>query len=228
MAIAGADGCPDGWVVCRRDTDSVLDLRVVKNLAEIFDLPGGLSILAIDMPIGLLDQPQRGGRDCEREARKRLGRKGSSVFASPCRPALDGKTHEDANRKSKELGLGISIQAFGLFPKLIEVDRFLRERPEFRPFIYEAHPELSFAKMNGGEPVLSKKRKPEGRADRLKLLAAFGLSPLSTKLKGAKADDVLDAIACYRTALLIAEGKATRLGPADACDRHGLPMNIWF
>jgi len=28
--------------------------------------------------------------------------------------------------------------------------------------------------------------------------------------------------------LLIAERKATRLGPARARDSHGLPMNIWF
>ena len=48
------------------------------------------------------------------------------------------------------------------------------------------------------------------------------------RLPGAARDDILDAIAVCRTALLIAERKATRLGPARPRDSHGLPMNIWF
>jgi hypothetical protein len=35
-------------------------------------------------------------------------------------------------------------------------------------------------------------------------------------------------MAVCRTALLIAEGAATRLGPEHERDRYGLPMNIWF
>jgi len=226
LVVAGADGCPDGWVVCFKGSGGRLSLRVVGALDEIFDLVEGLTVLAVDMPIGLLDCP--GGRDCEVEARKLLGKKGSSVFASPCRQALDGKTYEEANRTSKALGSGISAQAFGLFPKLIEVDRLLRKRPDLRALVYEAHPELAFARLNGDAPVLSKKRKSDGRADRLRLLATHGLQPETTKLKGARADDVLDAIACYRTALLFASGTATRLGHAAARDRYDLPMNIWF
>ena len=47
-------------------------------------------------------------------------------------------------------------------------------------------------------------------------------------MPGAARDDVLDAMAVCRTAMLIADGTATRLGPARERDRHGLPMNIWF
>jgi predicted RNase H-like nuclease len=224
LIVAGADGCRTGWVVCRRDVDGTLDIRVVEALADACE---GLSILAIDMPIGLTDAP-RPGRACEGEARKLLPGKASSVFPTPCRPALACTTYPQANATSKELGAGLTQQTFHLFPKLREIDELLRARRELRRVVYEAHPELAFARMNGGQPVLSKKRQPEGYAERRRLLAKHGFETKVERLPGAARDDILDAIACCRTATLIAAGTATRLGPAQDRDRHGLPMNIWF
>lgn len=222
--IGGADGCRTGWVICRRDARGTLDIRVTKTLAEACE---GLAILAVDMPIGLVDTP-RPGRPCEGEARKLLPGKASSVFPTPCRPALACLTHADANATSKKLGVGINQQTFHLFPKMREVDALLCARPRLKRVVYEAHPELAFARMNGGKPVLAKKRKPEGYAERCRLLAKHGFACPVDRLPGAQRDDILDAIAVCRTALLIAEGTATRLGPARVRDRYGLPMNIWF
>ena len=171
MIVGGADGCRTGWVVCRRDTDGTLDIRVVKTLAEACE---GLSILAVDMPIGFVDLP-RPPRACEAEARKLLPGKASSVFPTPCRPALACSTHAEANAVSKKLGVGINQQTFHLFPKMREVDALLRGNAKLRRVVYEAHPELSFARMNGGKPVLSKKRQPEGYTERRKLLAKHGV-----------------------------------------------------
>lgn len=224
MIVAGADGCRAGWVVCRRDADGELDIRVVKALADACE---GLSILAVDMPIGLLDAP-RPGRPCESEARKLLPGKTSSVFPTPCRPALTCTTYARANALSKKLGAGLTQQTFHLFPKLRELDELLCTQRKLRRVIYEAHPELAFARMNDGAPVLSKKRKPEGHAERLRLLTRHGFRTRIERLPGAARDDILDAIACCRTATLIADRTATRLGPARARDRNGLPMNIWF
>ena len=211
-------------MICRRDADGTLDIRVVRTLAEACE---GLSILAVNMPIGLCDTP-RPGRACEPEARALLPGKASSVFPTPCRPALACTTHADANAASRQLGMGLNQQTFHLFPKLREVDELLRRRPRLKRIVHEAHPELAFARMNGGEPVLSKKRKPEGFAERRKLLARHGFNWKVETLSGAARDDVLDAMAVCRTATLIADGTATRLGPARERDRYGLPMNIWF
>ena len=224
MVVAGADGCRTGWVVCRRAADGSLDIRVVEALADACE---GLAILAVDMPIGLTDTP-RPGRACEREARALLPGKASSVFPTPCRPALACTTHAQANAASRKLGVGLNRQTFHLFPKMREVDKLLRSRPKLRPIVYEAHPELAFARMNGGKPVLAKKRKPEGFAARRRLLIKHGFAPALERLPGAARDDILDAVAVCRTATLIAAGKATRLGPVEARDRYGLPMNIWF
>ena len=222
--VAGADGCRTGWVICRRDTDGTLDIRVVKTLAEACE---GLSILAVDMPIGFVDTP-RPARACEVEARKVLPGKASSVFPTPCRPVLACTTHAEANALSKTLGVGINQQTFHLFPKMNEVDRLLRGAPALQSIVYEAHPELAFARMNGSKPVLSKKRQPDGYAERRRLLARHGFRTRVERLSGAARDDILDAIAVCRTATLIAAGTATCLGPTDERDRHGLPMNIWF
>ena len=222
--VGGADGCRTGWVICRRDARGVLDIRVVNTLAEACE---GLSVLAVDMPIGFVDTP-RPGRECEGQARKLLPGKASSVFPTPCRPALACMTHANANAASRKLGMGLNQQTFHLFPKMREVDELLRTQPRLKRIVYEAHPELAFARMNGDKPVLSKKRKPEGYAERRRLLARHGFECTVNRLSGAARDDILDAIAVCRTALLIAERKATRLGPARARDRYGLPMNIWF
>jgi predicted RNase H-like nuclease len=224
MVVGGADGCRSGWVICRRDADGKLDVRVVKTLAEACE---GLSILAVDMPIGLTDEPIP-GRACEPEARALLPGKASSVFPTPCRPALACTTHAAANAASRKLGKGLNQQTFHLFPKMREIDELMRSNKKLHRIVYEAHPELAFARLNGGNPVLSKKRQPEGFAERLKLLARHGFKWKPEPMSGAARDDVLDAIAVCRTATLIAEGTATRLGPAKARDRYGLPMNIWF
>jgi predicted RNase H-like nuclease len=224
MIVAGADGCRTGWVVCRRETDGTLDIRVVKALADACE---GLSILAVDMPIGLTDSP-RPARACEGEARKLLPGKTSSVFPTPCRPALACTTYARANATSKKLGAGLTQQTFHLFPKLREIDELLRTQRKLQRIVYEAHPELAFARMNKGAPVLSKKRQPDGYAERLKLLTRHGFRTKVDRLPGAARDDILDAIAVCRTATLIAAGTATRLGGENEKDRHGLPMNIWF
>ena len=224
MIVAGADGCRTGWVVCRRDADGALDIRVVKTLAEACE---GLSILAVDMPIGFVDLP-RPARVCESEARALLPGKASSVFPTPCRAALACLTHAEANATSRKLGIGINQQTFHLFPKMREVDELLRSRRKLKRVIFEAHPELAFARMNGGKPVLSKKRQAEGYAERLKLLVKHGFRIKVERLPGAARDDILDAMAVCRTATLIAGGTATRLGPARERDSCGLPMNIWF
>ena len=224
MIVAGADGCRTGWVVCRRDGDGALHIEVVKTLAEACE---GLSILAVDMPIGLVDVP-RPPRTCEVAARKLLPGKTSSVFPTPCRPALDCTTHAEANALSKTLGVGLTRQTFHLFPKMREVDALLRGHETLHSIVHEAHPELAFARMNDGRPVLSRKRRPEGFAERLELLARHGFPWEPRSFPGAARDDVLDAMAVCRTALLIAQGTATRQGPEQERDRYGLPMNIWF
>jgi predicted RNase H-like nuclease len=81
--IAGVDGCPDGWVVALEDLDSGdLTSGWGVTFALALALPQHPRVIAVDIPIGLLSAAQPGGRGCDREARKLLGKRGSSVFSA--------------------------------------------------------------------------------------------------------------------------------------------------
>jgi predicted RNase H-like nuclease len=164
------------------------------------------------------------------------------VFPTPCRAALDATTHAQAsviNRQNGADGVGLTRQAFHLFPKMRQLAALLRGRPALRRRVFEAHPELAFMRMNGGRPVLQPKRLAEGQATRQHLLARHGFpAALGTwqrhchetglRRKDAAADDALDAASVCRTALLIHRRDATRLPGRIECDSFGLPMAIWF
>ena len=166
------------------------------------------------MPIGFVDVP-RPPRACEVEARKLLPGKASSVFPTPCRPALACTTHAEANALSKTLGVGINQQTFHLFPKMREVDELLRSRPRLKRIVYEAHPELAFARMNGGKPVLSKKRQPDGYAERCRLLARHGFPcPVDRLLRrGARRHPRRHRRLPHRAADRRGQGDTPRPGP---------------
>ena len=113
MCVAGVDGCRGGWVRFR------VDLASLNTSVEIIDLPSvltnspdELAILAIDIPIGLLDV----SRACDKAARKLLGQpRGTSVFASPCRAFLSEKNHAAAIAINRRVtGRGLSLQAWGI------------------------------------------------------------------------------------------------------------------
>lgn len=222
MHPAGVDGCRGGWAVAERATDGTPRLRVVARFEDLL-ARGGPRPLAIDVPIGLLDAPRAGGRPCDGAARKLLPGKASSVFSPPTRPALSARAWSPA--------LGVSQQAFHLFPKIREVDLALRARRA--PHVHEAHPELAFARLNGGRPVLAPKRSLAGRRARLALLARAGERGLAREVARARAeagaaalawDDALDAVALLSTAERIAQGAAERVGRER--DARGLPMRI--
>ena len=91
----GVDGCPGGWIVAAVTGRRVRWLVGTDIAAVLGAHPG--DVVAVDMPIGLLDAP---GRPAETEARAWLAAHGgprSSIFASPTRAVLtdheDGRSH---------------------------------------------------------------------------------------------------------------------------------------
>jgi predicted RNase H-like nuclease len=142
--IAGVDGCPAGWFVVLVELGSSTrreEHRVCASFSEVLGLEPEPSIIAVDIPIGLLDEPREGGRGVDKQARRLLGTpRRSSVFTPPTRPALISATYEEA----QSFGAGMSHQAFGILPKIREVDQLMT--PEVQETVREIHPELcSFA-----------------------------------------------------------------------------------
>ncbi len=203
---------------------------MLPTIAAALTLPEKPALLAVDMPIGFAEIAVKGGRECERAARKLLPGKTSSVFSIPCRMALPAGTHAEASALNAASGNGIrvAIQAFHLLPKLRELDELIT--PQLQNQLVEAHPELAFALMNEGQPVLSKKSRSAGRRDRRQLLERHGLDvPELLKVsKGVGIDDALDAIALTVTAERVFLKQAICMPDKPPRDARGLRMEIWY
>lgn len=235
--LAGVDGCPAGWVtVSKCLADGSLEVELIRKLEDLFRPPREVVLAGVDMPIGLLSQARPGGRECDRAARKTLGpSKSSSVFSPPVRKALRAGSYEEAlrlNRESSGHGLGISRQAFGLLPKLRELESIIT--PGRQRVIREVHPELSFWAMNNGRAVREKKSGIKGLAKRGDLLSAHGLDiydkarPRWPK-RMVGDSDILDAAAALFSAERIYFGQAVRLPAGEPPrDEKGLLMEIWY
>lgn len=233
--VAGADGCRAGWFVVMRGLDSgELTTATTPDFATLLDLCAGAAALGIDMPIGLMETVERGGRPVDRLVRERLKPyRSSSVFSPPCRPALIARTYAEAaalTRACSAAETSLTQQAYGLFPKLREVDTLMT--PERQRWVREVHPELCFALMNGERPLEISKKEPAGQELRVQLLQAAGFDISSKSVKrlakaGVGRVDVLDAYAVCWTAARIAGKQAEHLGGGLDVDAHGLRMELW-
>src|SRR5215469_13251124 len=95
--VAGVDGTPGGWAALIAEFDQTTVHRVA-SLSEIFKSAPDFDLIAIDIPIGLLDTYRLGGRICDCEARRALGSpRGSSVFPAPVRGVLVARSPEEAS-----------------------------------------------------------------------------------------------------------------------------------
>ena len=235
--VAGVDGCRGGWFVVLVNTRSSRTChRVVQRFPGTFELPENPTVVAVDIPIGLLDRAVRGGRNCDKEARRILGQpRARSVFSPPVRAALRHTDYPSANRANKASSaekVGISIQSFGLSKKLLEVDEFMT--PEFQNIVKEVHPELSFYELNRRQPMTysKKARGHVGLAERWGLLFSAGFDGVISELQAHRPpkvgeDDILDAcVACW-TAKRIAKGDALCIPENPSRDVRGLRMEIW-
>ena len=238
--FGGLDGCRAGWVLATilppgggrtiARTPWVVRVEVIATFADAHDrvVAGELRALAVDMPIGL---PTHGQREADRQARRRLGPRRSSIFPTPVRAVLGVGSYAEALQRSRSIdGRGLSKQAYNLLPRIAEVDT--RMDPRWQERVVESHPEVAFARL-AGAPLSTRKSAPEGRAERATLLrphligvdgadvAALAEQPRP----GTKPDDVLDAMAVALTAARVATGTAEHLGDG-ATDAHGLRMEI--
>jgi predicted RNase H-like nuclease len=206
--VTGVDGCAGGWVAVTLASRSV---RVA--MATTLDGLSLAGVTGIDMPLGLV---AAGWRDADLLARRALGRRGVTVFQIPPRAVWACQTYAAANRACRDLtGQGFSIQAWGLRRKIAEADEFRRRAG--MP-LYEVHPELAFAALNGGLPLTDSKHTSVGRTVRRDLLARAGIT-LPPRVAGAAGDDLLDAAAVAWSARRIADGLAVALtNPAQRAD----------
>lgn len=247
-AVVGIDGCPGGWIAVWR-TGLNPGVAVFPSFAEALAAFPQDAIVAVDMPIGLPEFVRHGGRGPERLVRPLLGQRQSSVFSIPSRAAVYAEidaytTPEDwyaAHRRASEVARhtsdpprAISIQAFGIFAKIREIDTLLREQAQLRGRVFECHPEVAFTHLNGMQPMsLPKKIKSAvnaaGMDERKALLCRHGYARAFLDARppsGAKLDDFLDAACMMLVAGRIARGEAVSYPNSPEHDAFGIPVAI--
>jgi predicted RNase H-like nuclease len=220
----GLDGFSKGWVAVFLDGD-VQEISFHHDVADALSRPCDRA--GIDIPIGVTDD---GERDCDLLARVKLRPHTSRVFTGARRWLWqEFSDPDDANREAQRRGQKrASRQLWHLGAKIMEVDAFVRANPSRD--IREVHPELVFLRLNGNEPLPSKKA-TKGIALRYELLKQSGVRKIDRWLTderigtGAKPDDVLDACA---VAIAAREPAGSVPEGAPPLDEHGLPMRIWF
>jgi predicted RNase H-like nuclease len=240
--VAGVDGCRGGWIVVllqRTGNTWAPHVTLCPTFADVLTLDPKPAAIAIDIPIGLLDKPQPGGRECDRQARKLLGRRASSIFTPPTRPMLKASRYEQVRTQ------GLSIQSFNILPKIREVDQLMT--PQLQRIVHEAHPELAFMSL-AGAPTQYNKKTQEGQEERLQALQHLLRfipfpSEKRTKVRGVKEelfspatfprsqaalDDLLDAYVLAWTAHRIASGQANHVPVEPTLDEKRLRMEIWY
>lgn len=223
VSVTGIDACPGGWVAVTLPgprADPVIQLAPTLAGLSLACLTG------IDMPLGLL---QAGWRTADALARGALRPHGARVFAIAPRACWQEPVHAAASARCVQLtGQGLSIQAWGLRERLLDAAQY---RLNCQHGLFEVHPELSFAALDGGAPLADSKHTGPGRTRRRALLAGAGIElpaarearrsarlPPGSRLRLAE-DDLLDAAAVAWSARRIADGTASVLtDPAQRAD----------
>jgi predicted RNase H-like nuclease len=220
MTAIGVDGAPAGWVAAAGYEDGRTALLLFEDFDELVRWhrrQASGSVVAVDVPIGL---PARSGlRECDRQARARLGRRRSCVFPTPDRELLglsfEGAREVVLERRAAAPGEHhpiLSRQGCAIAPKIAEVDAV-----RGAGWLVEAHPEVSFLALTAGEALPSKKTAAGRSARRAALRHAFPdlddrLDRLPWRRSEVGLDDVLDSYACLWTAKRVAAKSHEALG----------------
>jgi predicted RNase H-like nuclease len=221
VAVLGVDGWRGAWVGARLDGRAV-ELLALPDAAVVLAVPD-VEVVGIDMPIGLSDD---GVRLCDVEARRRLGRAGSSVFPTPVRAVLATDVYAEAralSRAATDPPRAPSAQSFQLVRAIRSLDDALGDPPTDR--VVEVHPELAFRALDPA--VRDPKGTARGMAQRLAALRT--VMDVDAALLDAPprvpAVDALDACAAAWSARRIADGTAECVGDG-ATDARSRPMRI--
>ncbi|MDP9353474.1 MAG: DUF429 domain-containing protein [Chloroflexota bacterium] len=231
MYVIGVDGCLGGWLATRYDPSGVdLTYQVFSSFQQLLARHPDAACIAVDIPIGLSDGPPR---LCDVEARRALGPRRSSVFPAPQSRLVGIPSYPEALALSRTLyDKGISRQAFGIYPKIAEVNAIMT--PQLQARVVEVHPEVSFWALNGYRPMDYPKRSTEGYEERRDLILKTlgGSLPARAQagraVRGAGADDLLDATVAAWSARRFAEGRAGRMPTEPPTDARGLRMEMVY
>lgn len=232
MEYVGVDGCRGGWFAIALSEAGNTDFRVFADFAELYAQYSNARAILVDMPIGL-PWREHPVRQADTLARKRIGNS-SSIFPAPLRSVVYAASITQMWEINRREGGKLTPFSKALVPKIKEIDMLLRRLPGASSRIFESHPEVCFASLEGN-PVSYKKKSYAGMFERVRLLKPYYgkvgrlMDTIYDKYTRSTVapDDILDAL------VLAVTGKQAKGGlrslPEDPLrDEQGLPMAIWY
>ncbi len=232
MKVAGIDGCKYGWIIIKW-VDSRYAYDVYPTFIELMRDNKDLDRILIDIPIGL--SSKKHPRTIDKEMRKELQNRRSTVFNAPCRAAVYEKDNEKARQLNIQIeGKSLSIQSLFIREKIREVDQFLVESNSVVELI-ESHPEICFKHLNQNI-VQTKKSKSEGIDERLKIIENYDSQLLDLyksaikifKRSEVKKDDIVDAMVLCLANRLAKGNTLSFLTDSNTIDEEGIKMRVAF
>ncbi len=189
------------------------------TFVEVVDQRPAYSTIALNAPIGYLDQTKAGGRTCDREARALLGRRGASIKSAPVRI--------DNGRDIDLLPDNLDAISHTLLPRYREVAAEMA--PYRQRSVFEVHSDLSFYQLNGDVPLQWPKHSEKGMKERQALLESKvpGVERvLDAEVPGVTLSHLLDAAAFMWTARRIFAHAVVRIPLDPEWDEQGLRMEM--
>ena len=221
--VAGVKPCATGWLVAAAKlhgtTFAPEEPRVLETFVDVLDQRPSFATIALNAPVGYLDAFRAGGRDCDRESRALLGRRGGAVQSAPIRSQL-----EEDSATSPE---GLSAVTKKLLPRYVEVATEMA--PYRQRSVYEVSSEMSFYQLNDDAPLRWAKRTEAGQEERRALLAKKipgGERIYDCKLSRVPYSHMLDVAAFMWTARRIFARAAARIPEDPQWDEQGIRMEI--
>ena len=192
---------------------------VVDTFADVLGQFPAYSVVVVAAPVGYPGSAHAAYRTCDREARRLLRWRSSSISKVPTRSALLGDPPRLEGLDVVTLSRIVAFRQVGL-----EMSPY-RQRT-----VYEGHPELSFFQINGESPLQWSKHRDEGREERRDLLTKRipGIQRFLDEPGPAPLTHRFDAAALMWTARRV-QGRAAKRIPADAeWDSEGLRMEYVY
>ena len=227
--LGGVVPCPGGWLIVPARLAGVTvvaeEPMVVSTLLDVLEFKPKFEACAIWSPIGFFDEPTTPYRPCDEEARDYVGwPRRVAIRPTPSRAALHAPTREAA----LELEPWLTRDDFRRFKWLREAER------EFQPFhqrsYFAAHPDLTFAQLNGDVTLTTSPYHQDGVLERMALIRDKmpGVEEMITRTPppGAAVVHLLLATGLLWTARRAA-GRAMQRLPLDpAWDSGGMRMEL--
>jgi predicted RNase H-like nuclease len=221
--VAGVTPCRGGWLVAGAKLQGTIfapeDPVRMDTFVDVVDMRPAYSIIALNAPVGGLDQATAGGRTCDREARVLLGRRGSAVKSAPI--------NVDSPDGTDVLPDHVDAITRALLPRYREVAR------EMAPFrqrtIYEVNSDLSFFQLNEDVPMRWSKYSERGVEERRSVVESRlpgALKIIDGEVPGASPSHLLDVAAILWTARRIFAKAAIRIPSDPEWDEQGLRMEL--